>query len=266
MNLQLDRYSFWRTRQGTLRHAEHCPPKADHEHQLCNCTRHVTERPEGVPDQIQPSVEWTVQMGKYRVQLRAVAGKVYFTLRWTRDVPHVSRWGTRTEDHAYFWFDPERRHLQVEVTGTGDSEEIDCSFASVFFGNEADISTLFNGWKPSEIVNLAQIAPEAVWVHHCNGGCEAMEFLPEPEATEWRRSFERARAIWDLVGKYDLKQIPLDELWQHLIGETALAPLIDESLLWLVGVAETYTATKLRQVALEIEGRTRQAALRSRDQ
>lgn len=259
MNLQLDRYSFWHTRKGTLRHAEHSPPKADHEHQVCNCTKHVTERPEGEPDQIQPSVEWTAQMGKYRVRVTTGAGQVHFTLRWTRDVPRVTRWGTDTEDHAYFWFNPEKCHLQVEITGTGDNDEIDCSFGSVRFGNRADTSTLFNGHSPSRIVDLTQIAPEAVWAHDCSWGHEAMDFVTEPEAAEWRRQFERAVLIRDTVGKYELRTTPLDELRQHLLDEAALAALIDEGFLYLVRMAETFTTTGLYRVTKAVKQRAREA-------
>ncbi len=176
MNTKVTRHSFYRGKTQFERFTEHAPLCVeDSGHDLCNCTRTVTDRPVGEPENVVQVITFEEIFGKYQMKLDMEIGgttstcdqnAVMFTIRWPRAEGKPPRaFSDDKDEHAYFWFVRED-NCQVEVTGTGDNGDVDCTLGSVLFGNRVDVSTFFNGALPSRVVDLTKISPEDVWLHY----------------------------------------------------------------------------------------------------
>lgn len=180
MNVSVIRHSFFSGPRGTLRFTERSPSQEnDGDHQVCNCTQHVTTQPTGTPHYINQTIEITVEADPYSVQLRLSQEHAYFTI-WG---PKTGARHDRSQEHAYFWFTP--RYLRVEVTGTGDHDDLDVTFGNVYWGNQIDTSRMMNGHSPSRIVDTRQIGADQIWAHDCCFGDEAIEFFQDGNDFWW---------------------------------------------------------------------------------
>ena len=190
MTIEVIRTSWFRRPSKTLAYEEHSPGRTCEAHAICGCTDMVTERPEGEPD----SEVLQVQVKGVHRGLEAQASVSDRTL-WS-----TFRWDQRPEDeairvdksesergrkaHAYFLFSPGRVGLEIYQPGYG---RVDYFFGHIFLGNEVDISKLYNGHSPSKVVDLSKLSADALWVHDCSWGREAMRaFSDSPEAQNWR--------------------------------------------------------------------------------
>lgn len=184
VNTTVTRHNFFRGVAQYERFTEHAPLCVEEaEHDVCNCTKSVVERPPGEPAIISQTVKFTEQVGPYRMQLSLGASTdtadnnaAMFSIYWPRDAGKPPRRHGEKGEHAYFWFTRDD-HLKVEVSGTGDNGDIDCTLGDVFFGNEVDLSKLRNGWMPSKVVDLSTLTPDDVWTHYCLFGPEARSKL-----------------------------------------------------------------------------------------
>lgn len=186
MNISVGRYSFFSTPQGTLRYSETSPPQPHEEHQVCNCTRSVAERPAGTPSEVKQSIHLQLAEGE-DTELQCSPEALYFTWRWKEEVP------MGVHPHAYFWIYPKTSSIQIELSHRGYGL-VDCFFGRLYFGNKIDISRFYNGHSPSELVNLNKLTPEDVWCHCCSFGVEAMRIFEHSEEKEfWQELMARAR-------------------------------------------------------------------------
>lgn len=185
--LTLTRYSFFPTENGggTQRFTEHAPARDTAcDTQVCNCTVDVRERPVGIPKDVQRVVEMTQKVGEYEVRLSVFGEKVQFWMYWPMDPSKPFDSFRQGREHAYFWYNEATDNLQIEITGTGDGRA-DCFFGHLYFGNEVDVSHLMNGHSPSKIVFPVSISSDALWMHACDFGEEAMRFLESDTRSEW---------------------------------------------------------------------------------
>ena len=230
MDFSVGQNSFWQTSSGTLSFTEKSPPEERCEHQVCNCTRAVAERPDGAPTSVKQWTAWNMVIGPYRGGLSVRDRRAEFCFRWPAKEGNPEG---RKEDHAYFWFSPHR--LQIEVTGTGGSN-VDCSFGAVFFGNDVDISRFYNGHSPSGLVDITKLTPGSIWAHYCSGGQEAVAHMSNTdEAREWHKMYETAETLWTVVDAHFQPGFPVDVIRRNLLA-TDLGPRVVRCVTWLVAI------------------------------
>lgn len=181
------RHSFFRAPGGTLRYTEHSPESFEHERQICNCTRSISEKPEGTPHQVSQQIKCRDLIGDYLFEVSLDAkGMLWFKF-------------SQGDFHAYF---------MTNVNGVMNSLNIEiilpkyghtgCFFGRVYFGNKIDTSRFMNGGWPSKAVDLNLMTPKTVWAHYCSMGEEAVvKFRDLPEAEEWRS----AKTLLDEISK-----------------------------------------------------------------
>lgn len=188
------RHSFFRTPGGTLRYSEHSPESMEHERQICNCTRSVSDKPPGQPHHVTQQVKIGDVVGDYGFELTlGESGSPRFTFR-------------RDDFHAYFTSDVNgvKNSLSVEIILPGYGRT-GCFFGHVYFGNKVDTSRFMNGHAPSRIVDLNLMTPTTVWAHCCVWGQEAVvKFRDLPETEGWRKTKEKIDRIGRVGAAYSL--------------------------------------------------------------
>jgi len=198
--MEVRRNLFFDTSKGTLRFSENSPEVKECEHQVCNCTKAVTERPEGEPNQKQQYVTFKDKDEYYNFEVILDGEGCKFTLRWdgvTWDEDH--KW--KSNNHAYYWFN-NNGMIQIEITKKGYGNT-GCFFGHMYLGNKIDISRLFNGHSKSKIVKLEEIAPDEIWMHDCMFGGEVMISLPScDESRMWRQVYEVQKRISEAARTY----------------------------------------------------------------
>jgi hypothetical protein len=252
--------SYWYQPEGlgNLRYTERAPEKPDaHAHQVCNCTRAVTEKPEGAPQSITQEVLWTrEEKSLFEVQL----GASWFTFRWNRkDNGSSGKWAF--DPHVYFMFHKDaQKSFRIEVTAADDPQVKRAFFGSVFLGNKIDVSTLMNGHSSSRIVDLSKIGEDDLWVHNCHWGSEAMLTLLDggsEEISTWKHIIRSTISLQQQVGKYvqDTETL-VEDLRQHLVSEL-VAERIEELRRLLeplaIGIRETQLYGACKKVENEAE-------------
>lgn len=198
--VRAERYSFYRTPKGTLRYAEHSPEMFHPDKQLCNCTKNVCERPPGDPNSVQQFIYFEQALGRYAFKLSLdYKGFPWFTYRWDGPTTgwkfkHSLMERESGKSQAYFMLDVNGHkgniNVQVDLPGYGRT---DCFFGHIYFGNQADISTIMNGHSPSRIVDLKKVPDDQIWAHSCNFGHEAVS--PFRKSTETEQWWEVKRAV-----------------------------------------------------------------------
>lgn len=175
MNVTVERHSFFKSPEGDhLRYTERSPQCPEEDHQICNCTKNVKDRPLGEPESVSQDIILTDTLENMTVEYSLK--KQEFTFRWEGPIPR---------SHAYFWFNDDRcpsRRLYVEVTVPGYGL-VDHFFGHIFFGNDIDTSKLLNGHSPSKLIDLTSIKSDQVWAHVCHWGAEAIEMFTEENET-----------------------------------------------------------------------------------
>ena len=200
----------------TLRFTEHAPPKEEYDHAICNCTKHVAERPKGEPRQI----SFGIQLAGEDVEFGLING--WLTFNWEmapkdkiKLVYPFDR--DNTKQHAYFMFNPKERSVSIEITMPGVGN-VDCFFAHLYMGNKIDISRFFNGHSQSKIVDLSKIPDEAIWLHCCNYIGERIEFIESAESQAWRDMLIRMEQLFQLMSKYEVSLVPVEDILQEVKG------------------------------------------------
>jgi hypothetical protein len=206
MKVKVERLSSFKNLEGgTLRYTEHSPYCHEEDHQICNCTKNVKDRPLGEPVYISQDIILTDTLENMSVEYSF--RNQGFTFKWEGQIPR---------SHAYFWFNDDRclsRRLYVEVTVPGYGP-VDHFFGHVFFGNDVDISKLLNGHAPSKIIDLKSIEADQIWAHACNWGGEAIEMFNRGDEADtlWgiKDSLDRIKNATDCYSTD--KDISVDEL------------------------------------------------------
>jgi hypothetical protein len=210
--ISVTRYSFFKGETQTLRFAEHAPPKEECDHPICNCTRHVAERPAGEPLQVTQSIVMTKDAPYKKTEFDLSTG--WLTFHW--DIAPedkgkcMSKWRREDEDeHAYFMFNTKQRSVRIEMAMPG-YKTVDCFFANLYMGNEIDISRFYNGHSPSTVVDLSKISAGDVWLHENGFGTEAiLPFDDNDEARAWRHALAKMERLAELMSPYQIKNYPL---------------------------------------------------------
>jgi len=203
MTIEIVRTSFFREHSKTLAYEEHSPGRVCEAHSICGCTDMVTERPEGEPESVQQQVLFKGTHRGLEAQVSLTDQTLWSTFRWDRHPEdeslrvEKSSWQKDEQDHAYFIFGPDLVRIELAMPGYGST---DYFFGKVFLGNKVDFSTLYNGHSPSKIVDASKVSADALWVHDCSWGHEAMRVLQSSEAQDWRS--------WSGVAKDILAQTP----------------------------------------------------------
>lgn len=212
MDVSAYRSSFFRNpKGGTLRYLERSPHVHEEERAICGCTKAVSERPEGEPEQVGQGLEYTTRIGKYDVTIRLAGDDANFTFRWPKEGNNPASIQTTT-DHAYFWYGRPNR-LNMEITGTGEGL-VDCTFGVVFQGDAVDTSQLLNGHMPSKVVDLSKLE-DKLWTYAYNWGKEAMAVFPDCEETDvWNMLFSVSRAVKAFAARTLTLDRTVDEIRQ----------------------------------------------------
>lgn len=199
--VEVTRNLFFYTKNGTLRYSENSPAKEECDHQVCNCTKAVKDRPEGEPNQKQQYIEFHKKDKDYNYEVGLAGAGCHFTLRWPGEVwDKEHKWSSK--NHAYYWFNSSDS-IQVEIIKEGYGRT-NCFFAHLYLGNEVDTSKFFNGHSPSRIVDLAKLKPDEVWAHQCGFGSEAQISMREcDENVEWRGIYAIQKKIQEAARTYD---------------------------------------------------------------
>lgn len=267
MTIHVVRYSFFRTREGTLRFTEHSPHHVEKEGHLCNCTRQVNERPSGEPDEVQQAVILEEAVNGYRSEItlsdfspgNPSLSSVSCRLGWGPKL--VLRHHHRPEEsHAYFTFavNGGKNSLRIEITLPGYGLT-DCFFGNVCFGNDVDTSRFVNGHSPSKIVRLDEIGADQVWAHDCAWGAEAMDFFRECDETElWRRAKRDAETITALVAPYGTDcRAPVERLRSQAESNPDLVGTARRLRDWFQHAVVRLKVTELFRVCAGVDSKAR---------
>ena len=255
MSAAVVRHHLYNTPEGNLRYTEHSPVSIHEDKQICNCTRSVAEKPPGEPSEVQQSIEFKQDLGKYRfdLHLRDADGP-WFTLYWGQE--HPDRW---KESHAYFMSDvngvKNNLNAEIAVPGYGRTGYF---FGRVYFGNQVDTSRFMNGHAPSEIVDLSRIGPEQVWAHRWHWP-EAMVVFRESEETRgWRQVKREVDRIVALAKAYneDLASSVYD-LRGRIEADQELLGLVSSCRDWFVFILDHLKTTELYRACDEVERSTK---------
>ena len=192
---------FFQSPLGYLRYSENSPVKEECDHQICNCTKAVVDRPVGEPHQKQQYIEFIEKDKDYIYEVGLAGTGCNFTLRWPGEVwDEDHKWCSK--NHAYYWFNSNGM-IQIEIIkeGYGDTN---CFFSHVFRGNVVDTSTFFNGHSNSRIVDLTKLRDDEIWAHYCGFGSEAQcSFRKCDETAEWQKIYEIQEEIADVARTFD---------------------------------------------------------------
>lgn len=255
LNVTVERNLMFEGRHGRTQHYWESYPPNNKPRFQCGCTDHVTERPEGKPLGQTVAVCWSGRMGRYRfmVNMTQDSKAPHFTIWWDKAEPSEDR---PKEDHAYYWWKPDG--LKVEVTGTGDHGDTDCTFGGVHFGNEVDTSRFLNGHSKTTM-DLSSLKPDDVWAYKCNWGDERLEhFRPGEETDGWRLAYRETRRIAEQAATYLQFDQDVVELQAAAVEDGKLTKMVKSILVWLITVTEHFKTTELYRATGVVELRRNQ--------
>jgi len=193
---------FFELKQGYLRYSENSPEEKECDHQICNCTKAVSIRPDGEPTQKQQYIEYIKEYPKNskfeKFEVTLSGDGCNFTLR----IPgkhYYHKW--TSNNHAYFWF--KHDSLQIEITKP-EFNEVGCFFGHMYLGNKIDISKFFNGHSKSRIVDLSKIGSNELWMHYNHSEGEKIISLRECKETDrWHEVFTLQKEIAEKARTYE---------------------------------------------------------------
>lgn len=199
--IEVRRNLFFQSPKGYLRYSENSPTKEECDHQVCNCTKAVKDRPDGEPNQKQQYIEIIEKDKDYTYEVGLAGTGCCFTLRWPGEVwDKEHKW--RSKNHAYYWFNS-NGIIQIEIIKEGYGN-VDCFLAHVFRGNVVDTSKFFNGHSNSQIVDLTKLKSDEIWAHQCGFAGEAQcSFRECNETQEWRKIYEIQEEIAEAARTFD---------------------------------------------------------------
>lgn len=243
--IKVKRNLYFLTKEnGYLRYSESSPEEKECEHHVCNCTKAVSEKPDGEPKQNQQYIEF-FKDNKFKVGLSADGCQ--FTLRLPGNT--WLAWGkegkSTSSNHAYFWF-KKNYALYIEITKEGYNET-NCFFGHMYFGNKVDISSFFNGHSPSRIVNLEKVGSEELWMHYCSFGSEKVISLREcEETTLWREMFVTQEKITKIARTYEEDYISsVEDIRQTVSKEVEMLDMVNDLCDWFDIVVKNIDKTEM---------------------
>ncbi len=232
--VRVDRFSFYRPASGqTLRFVEHAPPAPEHDHEVCNCTRNVADRPPGSPHHVTQEVLIHGEFDGMRSTFRLLEGSLRF--EWgpkPATDPGIATLLRGDGAHAYLRFG---RHSNG-FGGRGEhSVEFGCTLpghgppspvtngplghfsTTLYMGNRIDTSRFLNGHSPSRSSEVKSLGPTDLWLHgyvwESDFLLERIRTMPESEeTTAWREVFHRMEEIQLRNGRYLFPEPSVDEL------------------------------------------------------
>ncbi len=115
--------------------------------------------------------------------------------------------------------------LELPCRGYGPN---DLFMATVYFGDQIDMSQLFNGHSPSRIMNAGTFKPSDVWTHVCVGGIESFRKLEVRQEKEtWIAFLLWWKKIFALTAKYhDDFTTPVMEIQKKLQDDQKLNTML----------------------------------------
>lgn len=256
LETQITRHSFFVTPRGTERFTEHAPLCIEEpDHQVCNCTRAVTERPAGELESVTQIITFSEAIDKYQMRLymtahfrkgeRFLASETHddcdvgFTASWPKaEGKPPNRYKSTREannEHAHFRF-VRKDHAHVQVTGTGDNEDIDCTLGDVLFGDKVDTSRFFNGFSQTRL-DLSGLTPEDVWVHRCCFGSESWARVQRERGEAellWRLQRLAARIRDEVAPRNEIYDVPSEQLYPIDVREVRSRVTSTQSDSWYV--------------------------------
>jgi len=228
IGLRVSKLMFFANEEGgTLRFIEHAPVDAHEstDHEICGCTRSVSERPKGKPFEVRPEIVLHARRDPFTIEFDLTSLWVTFkfggpkhgasvgSLPAVEGAAHPGRrrvtgefYGIKVEPHAYFMFGFGDGPLRIEITLPGYGLT-DVLFANVYIGNQIDTTRMMNGHAPSRIVDLSKIGPDDVWVHESSWGLEAMRTLPPSDAKLFREMNDDMKALRERIRPYALDMV-----------------------------------------------------------
>lgn len=211
-NISITRYSFFPGDSQTLRFAEYAPPQTDCDHPICNCTRHVAERPKGEPRYVsqtivyEPELEWRNRCCCCRLNPRFDLTNGRLTFKWplTEEVRakliSPFRDSDKTQEASFSFSMTERMvNIGMSVPGYGGT---DYTQIRLCMGRNIDTSKFVNGWMPSKIEEIATIPDDTIWLHGDSWGKEMMQILTGDEVSAWRNTFIKMELLSEMISRY----------------------------------------------------------------
>lgn len=252
MTLNVTRHSFFNTEEGFVKYTETSPNCDKKEHQICNCTKIVTERPIGSPHSIQQYVKL---LGEYSGRtFDFTLTENFFTLNyyWKESIGRPS---------AYFRFNHVssgggklNNSLSIEISKPGYGV-LGFFMGHVFFGNNIDTSNLFNGRLPSRIVDLSLIKQNDIWSHYCKNK-EAMSVFNDcRETREWWMLKTRVDRIIEITKPYNDTDLgSVDDVRSVLENNEELMCESNKCKVWLSGILDNLDKTEMFRNCHEVYG------------
>ncbi len=218
-----------------LRWIESSPPE-EHDKDLptCDCTTDIgdaSQHPEGAPTDVRQEVQ--LSWRDCSVVVEDGISEPWVTFRRAGDVDawrHRRIHGAREEadrDYAYVIFDGKQQSAKLEIASPGLGLT-GVLLTNLFVGNEIDVGRLLNGMWPSEVVQLAQISADQVWLH-ASPWLDAMRTLDDPgESTALREAMRLATRVRRLA-------LPEARRVQASLDDVRSAVQADQDLLQATG-------------------------------
>lgn len=237
--VEIERLSFFAvTGGGMLRFAEHSPLGSGKEHHECGCTQNTDARPTGKPSR----VTQTFRVGDSRAHFRLSADASWLTF---------GEFGM--DDHTYFIFSNGERSVKIETSLPGYGPT-DYFFAHLYYGNQIDVSKFINGHSPSNVVDLAKIDGEQLWLHGCSWGDEAVRTLENRREIEtWSETFRLVDTIANRArGLLSDVTSPVENLRARLAADDEISGAVDRVVNLIAPFVENPRNTELFRLGDEI--------------
>lgn len=219
--IKVSRHLFFKKPGSKTLSYEESAPAPEHkceDHDVCGCTRAVSERPEGEPESVKQSLRFDGEQDFPPYFWSFELTSPWLTLRWEKDEKTGK---VKADPHAYLTFGRNSLHVEYvepyKITADIDDFSDHAFFADMYLGNDVDTSTMMNGHSPSRIVDLSKIKKDALWLHHCAWGNEAMAFMEGAETVLWKGLFEWNDQIQRIIRPFKTDFLtPVEELRSKL--------------------------------------------------
>lgn len=251
----LTRKNWFYTKTGTLVYSESVPHKERCDKFKCNCTKDVSKRPNGNPDNITQYLEYHTSYEKYNLSLHLSTGNYIF---YWDEKPYEEnrRW---VNPHAYFLFNHNacaggkiENMINVSISKPRYGKTNNFS-GNLYFGNTIDASCFFNGHSPSRIVKLEEIGEDSLWVH--DNGCigESMAVMPNTsEADIWRNIHKKGNRVIKIADNLSLEK-SVEDIYKEVSTNVELKLHVDELTDWFVEVIDNLEDTVLYKICDKVK-------------
>lgn len=126
--------------------------------------------------------------------------------------------------------------------------------ANVLKGNTVDGSKLYNGHSPSKIFEPSEVDPNALYVHQCRWGSEALRYFEDPkEIALWNETFRLVTFVQSRVAAYKEDfTTPVDVIRARLEEDILLLGAVVATRELLAPIAAKLKETELFRVGDEV--------------